>query len=114
MAVMMAKSLLKQAKCEMQVVCNKKWEQLSPTDESGIKFCGDCKKLVFYTETAAELNLAAKRGLCVYIVPRSLASAKGVSMQYDFPGITRERIKKIEERALKRLKGPTLGVPIIR
>lgn len=111
---MKTKSLLKQAKCQMQLVCNKEWEQLSPTDESGIKFCGDCKKLVFYTQTAAELNLAAKRGLCVYIVPRSLASTKGISMQYDFPGITRERIIKIEERSLKRLKGPTLGMPIIR
>jgi len=65
--------LLKAADCEMKVVCGKQWTELNATEEEGIRFCGDCKKLVFYTKTAAELKVAAEKGLCVYIVPETSA-----------------------------------------
>jgi RNA:NAD 2'-phosphotransferase (TPT1/KptA family) len=66
-------NLIKEADCEMKVVCGKQWTELNATEEEGIRFCGDCKMLVFYTKTAAELKVAAEKGLCVYIVPDTSA-----------------------------------------
>lgn len=100
--------ILKAAGCKMEVVCKKLWSELDETGEDGIRFCRDCKQVIFYTTTPAELRIAAEKGYCVYIVPDSAADQK---TRYD---ITRERIRKIEVGTLKRLDGPTLGVPRIR
>ena len=106
--VMTAKKLLKQAKCKMEVICNKDWTQLAETEQEGIRFCGDCKKLVFYTQTASELRLAAEKGLCVFIVPKSTAAeasdlAKKESIE------SKERIRQIEMKALARMKRGLTG-----
>jgi hypothetical protein len=106
--------MLNDADCRMEVVCSKKWEHLLTTEEEGIKFCGDCKQLVFYTRTPAELRLAAKRGFCVYIAPESTVNSKRDSRLASHPEITRERIRAIQAKPLRSLKGPTLGVAIIR
>ena len=106
--------ILKQAGCDMEVVCDKQWGELLPTDEDGIKFCGECKKLVFYTTTPAELRLAAKRGLCVFIVPNSLAHIERFPRLISTSKVSRQRIRRTEEKALRRLRGPTLGVSVIR
>lgn len=100
--------ILKAADCRMEVVCKKVWSDLDETDEEGIRFCRDCKQAIFYTSTPAEVRVAAEKGYCVYIVPDSAADQR---RRFD---ITRERIREIEAKALKRLNGPTLGVPKIR
>ena len=106
--------ILDKAGCDMEVVCDKKWTDLLETDVDGIRFCADCKKSVFYTTTPAELRLATERKFCVYIVPHSSASVaknKQLHKQYD---VSRERIRNIEAKALRKIKGPTVGVPIIK
>lgn len=55
--------------CEVQVLCGKNWEELDVTEENGIRFCGECKKLVFYAINSTELKIAAQRKLCVYFQP---------------------------------------------
>lgn len=106
---MTPQELLKKAGCEMKVTCGKEWKEFVDTDEEGIRFCGECKKLVFYTKTVAELRIAADKGLCVYIVPNSLADIDG-----DRPKWIRERIKEINAKALKKIEGPTTGQVIRR
>jgi hypothetical protein len=106
--------MLDSAKCDMEVVCQKRWQELDATDEEGIRYCGDCRQLVFYTETPTELRIAAERGLCVYIVPESKAQVERDLLLFQPPALTPERLRKIEAKALKRLKGPTVGVPILR
>lgn len=72
------------------------------------------KILFFYTTTPAELRLAAERKFCVYIVPNSSASvakAKQPTRQFN---VSRERIRNIDAKALRSIKGPTVGVPIIK
>ena len=100
--------LLKAAECEMKVVCGKKWTELNATEQDGIRFCVDCKKLVFYTETAAELKVAAEKGLCVYIVPDSSAEqAENFNQFVKNYEPTRERIRQIEAKALRKLRHPS-------
>ena len=107
--------LLKAADCEMKVDCVKQWTELNATEQDGIRFCGDCKKLVFYTKTIAELKVAAEKQLCVYIVPDTSAERAD-----NFNGLarnfvpTRERIRQIEAKALSRMNRPLMGHAIIR
>ena len=63
------KDLLDDVGCEVQVLCGKSWEELDATEENGIRFCGECKKLVFYAKNPTELKIAAQRKLCVYFEP---------------------------------------------
>ncbi len=106
--------LLDKAGCEMEVVCDKEWMDLLETEVDGIRFCGDCKKSVFYTRTSAELRLAAERKLCVYIEPNSLAGKAKIEKNIDQLEISKERIKEIETKALRRMRGPSLGSVIIK
>ena len=105
--------ILDKAGCDMELVCDKKWTDLLKTDVDGIRFCADCKKSVFYTNTPAELRLAAERKLCVYIVPNSSASKTRNKQRFKQFDVSRERIRAIEAKALRRMKGPTLGAVII-
>jgi hypothetical protein len=87
---MTPKKLLKEAGCEMKVVCGRSWDEFEKTEHDGARFCAGCEKLVFYTRTREELIIAAKNGLCVYIAP-----------EFDNkPDLVRERIKAIEAKAL--------------
>jgi hypothetical protein len=112
---MNAKKLLKAADCEMKVVCGKEWTELKATEQDGIRFCVDCKKLVFYTKTAAELKVAAEKGLCVYIVPDTSAERedKFNSLKKNFVP-TRERIRQIEAKSLRLTSRRLMGHAIIR
>ena len=111
---METQELLDAANCEMKVVCGIKWSVLEPTDEPGIRFCGKCKQLIFYTLTVAELRIAAEKKFCVYIAPGSHADSTRPVEHINFPDLTGKCLRKIEAKALRRLKGPTMGVAIIR
>jgi hypothetical protein len=107
--------LLNSADCEMKVVCGKQWTELNVTEQDGIRFCGDCKKLVFYTKTAAELKVAAEKQLCVYVVPDSSAerAENFNALARNFVPI-REPIRHIEAKALSRMNRPLMGHAIIQ
>ena len=105
---------LNKAGCKLEVICDKGWEELLATDENGIRYCGDCRQLVFYTSTTAELRAAAKRKLCVYLAPEIRKSTAKDRISDPRAEVTIERIRQLERKALSRLKGPTLGSAIIR
>ncbi len=112
---MATNKLLDAANCEMKVVCGKRWTDLYATEQDGIRFCNDCKKLVFYTKTAVELKVASEKQLCVYIVPDTSAeqSEDFYALVKDFV-VTRDRIRKIEAKAISRINRPLMGHVIIR
>jgi len=103
------------ADCKMKVVCGKQWTDLNATEQEGIRFCSECKKLVFYTTTAAELKVAAEKNLCVYIVPDTSAeqTENFNSFVKNFVP-TLQRIRRIEAKVLSRIKKPLMGHVIIR
>lgn len=111
---MVMQEILDKAGCDLKVVCDKKWTDLLKTGVDRIRFCADCKKSVFYTNTPAELRLAAERKLCAYIVPNSSASMPKTKQSIKQFDVSKERIGAIEAKALRRMKGPTLGVVIIK
>lgn len=53
--------------------CPKRWEELTPTEENGVRFCGACQKTVHYCRDRDDLRLNANLGNCVAVelgVPR--------------------------------------------
>src|SRR6185436_16399472 len=53
--------------CELQFVCGKTWDSLTPTQSQMARYCGDCKKAVFMVKTESQLMISSKLGRCVGI-----------------------------------------------
>ncbi len=52
-------------KCDLRTLCQRKWEQLAPTANERVRYCGNCTKAVFALRTFAELSVASAVGRCV-------------------------------------------------
>lgn len=50
--------------------CPKRWEQLQPTFEEGVRFCGECRKEVFFCGSIDIAQTHAAIDECVAIDPR--------------------------------------------
>ena len=68
---MNTKTLLERAGCRLRTICDQKWSEFEETDETNIRFCNLCEKLVFYTTTSDQLRSLADAGQCAFIVPGS-------------------------------------------
>lgn len=51
----------------MDFVCDKKWDQMAPTENSKVRFCGDCLKNVYFCEDIIEARELGNQGCCVGI-----------------------------------------------
>lgn len=51
--------------CDLAFECPKDWFQLTPTQNSDIKYCNFCKKQVFLCLDENELNLRSREGACI-------------------------------------------------
>lgn len=52
-------------KCDLRLLCEKRWPELAPTNDPKVRFCEHCAKGVFALRTRAELSVAAAAGRCV-------------------------------------------------
>ncbi len=59
-------------------VCDRHWEELTPTAEPRVRHCGGCAKLVHFTDSVPEAEALARRGECI-AVPKRL-SGGGISL----------------------------------
>lgn len=48
-----------------RVVCPQRWESLAPTDELGVRHCGQCDQQVHFCTTDAETVAHAQAGHCI-------------------------------------------------
>ncbi|NHZ96363.1 hypothetical protein [Massilia sp. CCM 8734] len=51
--------------CDLRTICQRKWEQLTPTANERVRYCDHCTKAVFALRTQAELSVASAVGRCV-------------------------------------------------
>jgi len=64
------------ASCEFVFICDKTWEELTPTDDPKVKDCDQCGKTVTFCEDFKELTECAKQQKCVcYFNPEAKVSA---------------------------------------
>ena len=50
--------------------CPNRWASLVPTAHDGVRFCMECRKPVYFCETAAQVRRKARAGRCVAIPSR--------------------------------------------
>jgi len=60
------------------LVCDRHWESLEPTDDPGVRHCGECNQSVHFSDSAKVAEAHAAAGHCI-AVPRTLHDG-GVSL----------------------------------
>ena len=53
--------------CDLQFVCGKRWEGLTPIEAASARYCGECRKAVFQVKTKSQLLVSSALGRCVGI-----------------------------------------------
>ena len=61
---------IENCRIEFRFRCPKQWEQLQPTAEEGVRFCGECRKQVFFCGSIEVAQTHAALGDCVAVDPR--------------------------------------------
>jgi uncharacterized protein (TIGR02996 family) len=58
---------LEECRLEFAFECPKSWAKLEPTDQDNVRFCGECKKNVYYCDSIGEARNHAWNGDCVAV-----------------------------------------------
>jgi hypothetical protein len=53
--------------CRLAFQCPREWTAMLPTADDQIRFCGECKRAVYYCDSDDLLRTAALNGWCVAI-----------------------------------------------
>ena len=62
--------------CEFVFICDKTWEELTPTDDPKVKDCDQCSKTVTFCDNYEELMACAMKQQCVcYLNPEANSPA---------------------------------------
>ncbi|MFH0134173.1 VOC family protein [Variovorax sp. VaC1] len=65
------------APCEEALSCTKPWDTLEETATPGVRYCGDCRKNVFWVDTPEQVRAAALLDRCVAIADDGAYSRSG-------------------------------------
>ena len=96
-------------KCNLSIICQKKWHELAPTGDAEIRFCTHCAKNVFVLRTHAELDVAAAVGRCV-----ALADGNDIVGWIGEPEGTWDWIEEPSTPAKIRCNGPVTAEMVAR
>jgi len=66
--------------CKVKYRCPKTWDSLDATEESHIRYCGECDQNVHFCKNESELFQAIKNDWCVAIPIDSEGSSSIVEM----------------------------------
>ena len=53
--------------CDFAFRCSKNWTEMQETDRTNVRFCGECKKNVYFAENNAALKRLSVEGKCVAV-----------------------------------------------
>ena len=53
------------ANCPLEMVCDRRWEDLAPTAQEGVRHCAECETEVHFCHSIEELLAHAKLDHCV-------------------------------------------------
>ena len=53
--------------CNFILKCPAYWDELGPTDQEGVRYCGACERKVFMCNTQHELRVRIERNDCVAV-----------------------------------------------
>jgi len=81
------------------LVCPQRWESLAPTDEPGVRHCGQCDKEVYFCTTDAETVSHAQAGHCIAREMPDLSEMRAVYVGQPV-GVPPETSQQAEARKL--------------
>ena len=58
--------------------CPLQWDNLKKTDDSNIRFCNDCSKLVYKCKNKKEFDTHSKLGRCVALKIKDIPTTTGI------------------------------------
>lgn len=61
----------------LKLECPMRWDDLAPTADADVRFCGSCERDVFWCDTPEDFIRHGQRGRCVAI-PREVTPQAGV------------------------------------
>jgi hypothetical protein len=91
---------------EFQFRCPKRWEQLQPTTEESVRFCGECRKDVFFCTSIAAAQSHAYVGDCVAVDPRLVRKPNDLESEWEGELLTMGIIMPYEEEAVPKDEEP--------
>lgn len=62
-----------QVRCQMQLVCDVRWQAMTPTERADVRHCQRCDRPVFQVTTEQEFHAQASAGQCVAFLPEQVA-----------------------------------------
>jgi len=97
--------------CEFVFICDKTWDELTPTDDPKVKDCDQCGKTVTFCEDFKELTECAKQQKCVcYFNPEAYSSAMRwdkekniIEFLHDNPDLTQAEKNKMTSACIDEL-----------
>jgi uncharacterized protein (TIGR02996 family) len=80
-------------------VCDKRWDEMTATEDNGVRFCEGCKEKVHYCDTITEAREHAEKGHCVAVDLGIIRHEHDLSPPLSFLGRpSAESMKQEEER----------------
>ena len=66
--------------------CPNHWETMAPTPEAGVRYCADCRRNVYYCDTAESVERHALAGECI-AVPQDLTASVRRELTENYTGM---------------------------
>ncbi len=63
----MEHDILAKIECQFSFKCPQVWQLLTPTEQDGVRYCGECQREVFLCSSEEELQTHAKQNHCVAV-----------------------------------------------
>jgi uncharacterized protein (TIGR02996 family) len=84
-----------------EFVCDKRWDEMTPTEDHGVRRCEQCKMNVHYCDTLAVARRHAERGRCIAVDLGIIRRPDDLNSQVFWTGQpSAEDIRKAEEQEL--------------
>jgi uncharacterized protein (TIGR02996 family) len=62
-----SRSAVRSMNAYFEFLCERKWRELQPTDDHGVRFCDGCRQRVFFCDTIGEARTHADKGHCIAV-----------------------------------------------
>jgi uncharacterized protein (TIGR02996 family) len=92
--------LLERYRRRFNLVCDKRWDELTVTEERNVRFCVNCEKEVYYCDTITEARTRAQNEECVCVDLGIIRRKGDLSPPREVMGMLSQEFFKEEEARL--------------
>lgn len=85
----------------MDFVCPKKWNEMTPTENNKVRFCGDCQKNVYFCDNIIEARDLGQQGCCIGLDVGIERKERDLEGEHSFFGRPRKEDLDAEKKRIK-------------